>query len=264
MSYRNAEEIYSTILEDFKTNTGKEFRSGTIMSYFTSAMARAMENGYATIEAAKNPHIYTNLEGDNLDKMGVFVGVPRKENETDKNYLYRIMNWKYLKAGANLTAINDSLLNLTYASDAKYYPGIYGAGTGVVYVIPTEYAEDIIQKALEETKERICDVISPESYTQYVVPTPVPVKVVAKLVTENGDINYLKDLIAEKIKTYINAIAPNDYLNVGYVNKEIIQIDDVDYFSVNGIYVNGTLSTDLKILQTLETKLLFEEIDWED
>lgn len=264
MSYRSAEEIYSSILDDFKTNTGKEFRSGTVMSYFTSAMARAMEIGHTVIEAAKNPHIYTNLEGDNLDKMGVFVGVPREENETDKNYLYRIMNWKYLKAGANLTAVNDSLLNLTYASDAKYYPGIYGAGTGVVYVIPTEYTEETIQKALEEAKERIYDVISPELYTQYVIPTPVPVKVVAKLVTEDGDINYLKDLIAEKVKTYVNAIAPNDYLSVGTINKEIIQIDNVDYFSVNGIYVNGTLTTDLKILQILETKLLFEEINWED
>ena len=192
MAVRSAEDISKTIKNDFLGLTGKVYRDGSAIDYFTEAVSRSMEDAYTEIEKAKNPHIYTNLSGDNLDKMGVFVDVTRQKDEGDEDYLYRIMNWTYLKAGANLTAVNDSLLNLEYASNAQYYPGIHGAGTGVVYVIPTKYDDDTIAKALKEAKDRIKNVISPESYTEYIIPTPLPVDFVCHLETEIGDTDYLK------------------------------------------------------------------------
>lgn len=261
---RNAEDISTSIKNDFFGFTGKSYRDGSAVGFFTEAVARSMEDAYNEIERAKNPHIYTNLSGDNLDKMGTFVNVPRETDESDADYLYRIMNWTYLKAGANLTAVNDSLLNLTYASNAEYYPGIHGAGTGVVYVIPKDYSDDTIANALAETKSRIKNVISPESYTEYIVPTPLPVVLVCHLETDAGDLEYLKSLLSDKIEDYVNAIAPNDALSIGEINKMAMALDNVDFFSVDGVYVNDVFYSDSKIVQELETKFLFQEITWRD
>lgn len=261
---KNAEDISKDIKNDFFSFSGKSYRDGSAIGFFTEAVARSMEDAYNEIERAKNPHIYTNLSGDNLDKMGTFVNVPRETGESDADYLYRIMNWTYLKAGANLTAVNDSLLNLEYASNAEYYPAIRGAGTGVVYVIPKEYSDDVIAKALAEAKGRIKNVISPESYTEYIVPTPLPVILVCHLETEAGDMDYLKSVISGKIKEYVNAIAPNDALSLGTINRMAMALDDVDFFSVDGVYINDVFYSETKITQELETKFLFQEITWRD
>lgn len=261
---RSAEDINLSIQEDFEDLTGRKYRPGSALGFFTNAVAKEMEQAHLEIDRNKNPHIYTNLSGDDLDKMGTFVNVPRETDETDTNYLYRIMNWTYLKAGANLTAVNDSLLNLTYSSDAQYYPGTYGAGTGVVYVIPNEYSEETMANALQEVKERLQNVIAPESYTEYIIPTAISVIVIAHLETENADTDYLKSQIAAAIRDYINAIAPNDYLSIGTINRLALNIDGVDFFSVDGLYLDDLYSANTKILQELETKLLFQEIQWED
>ncbi len=264
MSVRTSEEINQTIQNDFKSLSGKEYRPGSALGMFTDAVARSLGDAYQEIENAKNPHIYTNLSGKNLDKMGVFVNVPREIDEDDETYLHRIMNWTYIKAAANQTAVDDSLYNLEYASNAEYHPGVYGAGTGVVYVIPLEYEEETMKNALEEVKERVKDVISPESYTEFIIPTPRAVTLVAHLETENGDVENLHDIISGKIKEYVNALGPGEYLSVGKLNKIGLEVDNVEFFSVDGLYIDESYITDTKVLQELETKFLFQEISWED
>lgn len=261
---RTAEEINQSIQKDFEDITGRTYRPGSAIGFFSNAVSKEMEQAHLEIDRNKNPHIYTNLQGDDLDKFGTMVNVPRETNETDSNYLYRTMNWTYLKAGANYTAVNDSLLNMTYASNAQYYPGVHGAGTGVVYVIPNEYTEDTMQKALAEAKDRASYVLSPESYTEFLIPTAISVTVIAYLETTNQDVDYLKTQIANSIGTYINAIAPNDYLSIGTINKTILNMDGVDFFAVDGLYLDDTYTAKTKVLQELETKLLFKEINWEE
>lgn len=260
---RTAEEINQSILNDFTTVTEKTYRPGSAIGFYTNAVSRAMEDAYIEIENAKDPHIYTNLSGENLDKMGVFTNVSRETGESDATYLYRMMNWTYLKSGANLIAINDSLLNLEYSSNAEYHPGIYGAGTGIVYVIPNDYSDETIEKALAEAREKIRYVISPESYTEYIIPTPLPVVLLATIESENGDVDYLKSAISNTLKDYINKIAPNEYMSVGTMNNMALDIDNVDYFNINLMYINGESVTETKVLQNLETKLLFDQISWE-
>lgn len=260
---KSAETIYTDINETFYQATGKDYRSGSALGFFTDAVSRALEDAHTEIDNNKNPHIYTNLSGEDLDKFGTMVNVPRESFESDDTYLYRILNWTYLKAGANKTAVNDSLLNLTYSSNAEYYPGVYGAGTGVVYVIPKTYETETMNDALQEVKERIADVISPESYTEYIIPTPIAVKIVCYITSEYGDVDYLKSQAETSIKDYINAIAPNDYLSVGAINKMIINMDNVDMFAVDGVYLDGTRNYNNKILQDIETKMLFDSVVWE-
>lgn len=261
---KSATEIYTDINEAFYKATGKDYRAGSALGFFTDAVSRSLEAAHNEIDNNKNPHIYTNLSGTDLDKFGTMVNIPRESFENDNTYLYRLLNWTYLKAGANKTSINDSLLNLTYSSNAEYYPGVYGAGTGIVYIIPKEYETDTMQKALEEAKERIADVISPESYTEYIIPTPIAVKIVCYLTSKYGDIAYLKSQAESVIKEYVNGIAPNDYLSIGEINKMIINMNSVDMFSVDGIYLDDTRNYSNKIMQDIETKLLFDSIVWED
>ena len=85
MAVRSAEDISKTIKNDFLGMTDKVYRDGSAIGYFTEAVARSMEDAYNEIERAKNPHIYTNLSGDNLDKMGTFVNVPRGKGESDED-----------------------------------------------------------------------------------------------------------------------------------------------------------------------------------
>lgn len=261
---RTASEITTDIKARFLQNTGKEYRATSGIGYFTDAVSRSLEDIYREIENAKNPHIYTNLSGENLDKMGVFVNVPRNANESDNNYLYRMMNWTHLKAGATYTAVNDSLLDLEYASNAEYFPGIHGAGTGVIYVIPNDYSNATITAALEEAKARVELVLSPESYTEFIIPTAIPVIPVALIKSENGDLDYLKINISNEIETYINSIPPYEKLSVGQLNLIGMSYDNVDYFSISGIFINNNYVTETSIIQTLEEKMLFQEMSWED
>lgn len=261
---KTANAIRSDIASRFKARTNKDIRGGSVIDLIHSAVSEEMEDAYTEIENNKNPHIYTNMDTASLDKTGFFVNVPRETDETDQNYLHRIMNWTKLKAASNLTAINDTILNMTYASNAQYFPGIYGAGTGVVYVIPKTYDDTVITNALKEAKEKLVEVIDPAAYTEYIVPTIVPVKFIIKISSENGDLDYIKTNTSSLIRAYINAIAPKEYLSIGKVNKIGETLENVDYFNVLATHLDGETKTDLKFLQGLETKFLFDEIVWEE
>lgn len=62
------------------------------------------------------------------------------------------------------------------------------------------------------------------------------------------------------IKEYINGIAPGNKLMLGYINNIILDIEGVEYFNVVQIYLNDKESTNFEILQTVSTKMLFDEI----
>lgn len=174
------------------------------------------------------------------------------------------MNWTYLKASANETAINDSLLNMKYASNAQYYPGTYGAGTGTVYVIPLKYDEETIANALNEAKEKIKDIIDPAAYTEYVTPKVVQVSFLAQIYSESGDTSYIKNAITDKVKEYVNAIPPNEYMDISKINLIGLNTDNVNYFNVVMTYLDGDSNSNIRFLQKTETKYIFDSITWEE
>lgn len=136
-----------------------------------------------------------------------------------------------------------------------------GVGTGCVYLIPYQYEEEYIKSAISEAKQVISKVSSPSTIIEYSIPDPIPVKLVAYLdVAENSDANYIKQTARKTIKEYINNIAPGDKLMLGYINNIILDIEGVEYFNVVQIYLNEKESTSFEILQTVSTKMLFDEI----
>ena len=74
---KTAETIHEALGTRFKARTNKEVRSGSVIDLIHAAVSEEMEDAYIEIENNKNPHIYTNMDSDSLDKTGFFVNVPR-------------------------------------------------------------------------------------------------------------------------------------------------------------------------------------------
>lgn len=49
---------------------------------------------------------------------------------------------------------------------------------------------------------------------------------------------------------------------LGYINNIILDIEGVEYFNVVQIYLDNKESTQFEILQTVSTKMLYDEIIW--
>ena len=155
-----------------------------------------------------------------------------------------------------------SLLNLEYASNVDYVPYTHGCGTGTCYVIPKSYDEDIIVAALEEAAERIKDVVSPSLYVEYLVPTIRAVKLNCFITYGDVDESMVRNTITSRIREYINAIAPGDFLKVGELLRIGLGVTGTEYFNVMSVVIDEENMTDLEIVQELETKFIFDEIIW--
>lgn len=49
---------------------------------------------------------------------------------------------------------------------------------------------------------------------------------------------------------------------LGAINNLALNVEGVEYFNVIQIYLNDKESTAFEILQTVETKMLYDEIIW--
>lgn len=259
---KSAEEIRADIKNNFENKIGASIQDGSAIDIFTGAISSVLEDNYTEIEKNKNPHLWTSLEGETLDYTGTWVNLPREVGESDASYKYRLMNWMLRNEASNKTAINDSLLNLTYSSNAEYVPQTLGAGTGTVYVIPKQYTTETITLALEEVKTRISESACPGEYIEYVVPAIRPVSLSIYIASENGDLDDIKARLESEIKEYINAIPPKEYLSAGTINAMGVNTSGVDYFSVLSIAVNYEQIDTLRVIQELDTKMMYDSIEW--
>lgn len=260
---RSAESIYRDAQRAFEELTGQRIQEGTVIDLYTVSIAKVLEKVYEEIENSKNPHLYSSLRGSNLDDLGFFLNCPRQPGEDDETYLYRLMNWLFKAESSNTTAIQDSLLNLEYASNAEFIPLSNGSGTASVYIIPKEYDEEIIARALEEVKTRIEPVVSPSLYIEYIIPKIKRIVLHLHVETKDGDMSLIRSNITDSLKEYINAIPPGEHLEVGEISRIGINTPGVSYFQVLQMFVDGREEKETKILQTLDSKfILDEEIIW--
>lgn len=258
---KNLNDIYNSILNKFTKKTKLEIAKGSVLDSFILSSANAIEDTYKEIENNKNPHIFTNLKGSNIDSMGMLVGCARQAGETDDNYLYRMLNWNTSNQASNSTAIESALQNMTYASNVTYVPFTEGVGTATAFIIPKKLDSETIDNALKETKERLKNVTSKSSYIKYTVPKMLSVNIVCYISILKDETN-VKNNIQKKMETYINNIVPGDELNVGVLNKIGVNEPNVNYFSVSTIIINGKELQDINVMQKLEEKLLYNEIIW--
>ena len=256
-------EIYESIKNKFYKKTSLDIEKGSVIDMFTSSIANEISEAHQTIEDNKKPYLFTTQSGDELDSTGYFVSCPRHNNESDSNYLARLINWNANNATCNATSISNACASLQYSVAANYVAHTSGIGTATIYLIPLSYSEEDIELCLKEAQEKVSMVINPSSRVVFEVPSPRYVQLVAYLdVIEGADLAVIKNTISQDVQKYINSIAPGDKLYLGEINKIGLAIDEVEYFNVVQIYVDDDEATDFEILQTIEAKFIFDQIIW--
>ena len=259
---KTKEEVYEAIKNDFLTRSKIDIQEGTAMDFYNLSVSDGIEKAYETIEANRNPHIFTRLTGQELDSNGWFLNMPRRTGEDDATYLYRQMNWVADKQRSNQASIENALLTLTHASDARFIPRTNGSGTGTVYLIPTEYTEAQKALAITEAQTRLRETISPTAHIDFVIPRELNVKLVVYMDPGTADTEPLKDTLTEKIRDYVNAIAPRQAMELGAINRIGINEPGIQYFNVVQCFVDNDIITGISIEQQIHTKLFLDEIIW--
>ena len=258
-------EIYKELKESFYKKTNIDIGRGTIIDMLFSAIADQFSMIYQTIEDNKKPYLFTKQYGDELDSTGYFVSLPRIDGESDDNYRYRLMNWNLRHASCNATAINDKCKELEFSTAANYVQHTKGIGTATIYLTPLSYDEEDIKLAINEATEKVSTVINPSSRVEFQVPTPIDVKLVAYLkIKTDGDQYIIKQEINNKVKEYINSIAPGSYLELGDINEIGLAVESVEYFNVVQVYLDDKEATDFEILQTIKARFVYNQIIWWD
>ena len=255
-------EIHDSLKERLETNLKNTIKEGSMLDMFAYSIADESRAMYQEIEDNKNPYLFTNTWGEDLDSLGVGVNLPREIGEDDNTYKYRLKDWVLTAETSNTTAISNKLLNLEYASNVDYVPYTHGCGTGTCYVIPKVYEDDIIASALKEAAERIKEIVSPSLYVEYIVPTIRAVKLNCFITYGDVDEAQVRDTIAQKVREYINAIAPGDFLKIGDILRIGLNVTGTEYFNVMTVMIDEEVATETEIVQELETKFLFDEISW--
>jgi len=258
---RTSDTIQKDISARFEDKTIKKIQEGSVIDMYNVSVSETLEDVYQEIEDSKNPHIFTGLTGQALDDTGFWVNCPRHVGENDKNYMYRLMNWMLKNEASNTTAIQDSLLNLEFASNVDYVPFTKGSGTATCYVIPKFYDAATISSALAEAALIVKKIASPSLFVEYIIPAIRAVKLQI-FVDSTGDIDLIKSNIQQKIKEYINTIPPKQFLKVGEINRIGVNEPNVDYFSVLALIIDNEEVKDIEILQEIDSKFLFDEIIW--
>ena len=260
---KSFEDIYLACKDRFYNDSKIDMAKGSVIDMIFKSFSYMLSIAHKEIEDNKKPYLFTKQTGDELDNTGEFLQCSRLPNESDENYKYRLMKWTQRNASGNLEAINEAIKTLSFSSSATYVPYTDGVGTATVYLIPYKYEEDFIKNAISEASEVIGKVISPASIIEYTVPTPKKVKLVAYLnVVSGADINYIKREIMNKVKDYINNLAPGSKLLLGTINNIGLNIDGVEYFNIIQVYLDDIESTAFEILQTVTSKMLYDEIIW--
>ena len=259
---KTAEEIRQDLIARFETRVQDTIEEGSMLDIYNTVLGEIGAQIYEEIDKNRTPHLWSSLEGQQLDDTGTMLNLPRKEGESDDNYKYRLMNWTLSNEASNLTAINDALLTPTYASNIEFRPKVHGCGTAVCYVIPKEYTTYYITNSLWEAQQIVESIASPSLYVQYIVPKILGIRFQCYLTSSTGDIPSIRSNIESKVMEYINNIPPYAYLQIGQVNRIGLNESQVDYFNVQSVMINDVVITNVAFLQDIDTKILFDEIIW--
>ena len=256
-------EIYNSIKNKFYDKTKLDIEKGSVIDMFTSSIASEIGEAHQTIEDNKKPYLFTTQTGSELDSTGYFVSCTRHNNESDANYLSRLINWNANNASCNATSISNACKELKYSKASNYVAYTKGIGTATIYLIPLSYSEEDIDLCLREAQEKVSMVINPSSRVEFSVPTPRYVQLVAYMdIKEGMDSSVVKNTIMQEIKEYINGIAPGDKMYLGQINKIGLAHKEVEYFNVVQVYIDNDEATDFEVLQTVEAKFIFDQIIW--
>ena len=152
---------------------------------------------------------------------------------------------------------------MEYSSNVTYVPYTHGVGTASAYIIPNKLDSVTIELAKTEVQEKLREVVSKSAYIEYIIPQILPVKIIA-LYSVFKDSNNIKVNIADKFKEHINNIKPGEHLEMGELNKIGIMEKNMEYFTITNLFIDNKEVQDIKTIQKLESKLVFDSIVWNE
>lgn len=253
-------KTYASLKAKIQKLLGVTIQSHTVIDQMIYGASQAIDEAYDEIEKNKDPHIYTGLTGSRIDGLGMLVGCPRYENETDSSYLTRVMSHHTSHQASNITAITMALVDLKYTSHTSYTPFSQGVGTATIHFIPKHY--DYVDLAKKEIRERLSKVTSPDAYILIEPARPISVEIIAYCVFEE-DSETIHTTVREHIKDYINNIPIGHTLSYSAINKIALNLDGVKHFNTIAIYVDHERMHALERIQTIQEKFVFDNIAFE-
>ena len=90
---KTSEEVYESLKSNFENKINDTIQTGSVIDIYNKTIADECQDMYQYIEDNKNPYLFTNTFGDDLDSLGYWVNLTRLENETDEHYKYRLKDW---------------------------------------------------------------------------------------------------------------------------------------------------------------------------
>lgn len=88
---KSFEQIYNDMKNKFYVLTKIDISKGSVIDMMIKSMSYMLHEIYKAIEANKQPYLFTQQTGKELDSTGYFLQCPRQANESDENYKYRLM-----------------------------------------------------------------------------------------------------------------------------------------------------------------------------
>lgn len=251
---------YEKLKNDIQNLIGVRIEQHTIIDQILYGVGKAIDKIKEEIELSKNPHIYSGLKGKQLDELGLLVGCPRFENESESSYFTRIMNHHTANKTCNTTSILFAISNLKYSSHASYVPFTQGVATSTIHFIPKNY--NAVQEAVEEIEKRLADIKAPDSFFVIEPAKPVAVEVVCYLVTKN-DLAQIKNNLESRLKSHINNIPIGETLSYKNINMLGLSTDGVNFFNTVTIFIDGKPLHAIEKVQTIKEKFIFSKMHLE-
>ncbi len=259
LNLKTKEEIYNNISQFIN---GSSVQVGSILDMFIQGVSRSIEKLHEKIDEYRNPHIYSRLEGEDLDDLGYFFDFPREPGEDDNTYKKRIFDWRQSMQKSNSTAIDNALLNLEHTSFAKHIPYTHGTGTGSIYIIPIEMTEGRKELAIQEAKDKIKNIVSEGYYLDFLIPETIPVDLAIDINTGESDSSFIQSEVISLMREYVNNIPPDSVMHIGDINRIGMEYPGVDYFQVIELRIDNRIMYGLEQKQALTKKFILNDITW--
>ena len=67
--YKTANEAYESLKANLENKLGDNIQTGSVIDIYNKVIAEECEEMYALIENNKNPYLFTNTYGEDLDSL---------------------------------------------------------------------------------------------------------------------------------------------------------------------------------------------------
>jgi len=231
-------EMTSYLAENTSINY---FGEGSIAKAIVAANCRSIANYYDTFEYNLSMAFVSTAQGRFLDLIGQLLDCPRRANESDENYRYRIIHQVYIIPGSNEKAIRDKCMQVDNVRKVMIRPHVKGAGSFSIYVDVIDYKlrEQTLQAVRNVVNNYMALGIAGEVVLPRYVPLHFNVTLTFKKQLTTAHKYSILSQATQAIRDYINGLGAGEPFNTNQfifhvlnANEQIASLD-VKRFMIN-------------------------------